>query len=169
MNNNFKKDLADGQKGEAAVKHFVETTLEIPFFKYNDTKAFDIMFQSVGEEPVFFEVKTDMFEKDWNKGGTGNMAIEYKCRGKPSGIRTTLAGWFAYYFPNITENHLWIIRMDKLKELIKDNKFKAVDAGEPDEKTGKKVSRCYLIPRFDFRGYFSVFTFDGNRWLPSLD
>jgi hypothetical protein len=97
------------------------------------------------------------------------MAIEYKCRGKDSGIKTTLSDWFAYYFPNLSENHLWIIRMDKLKELIKENKFKTVAAGEPDEKTGKKVSRCYLIPRFDFRGYFTVSTFDGQEWLPSLD
>ena len=169
MNNNFEDDLEDGQMGERAVRHFVETQWNKKFITYGDTSAFDIMFQNNRQNPVFFEVKTDMFEKDWNKGGTGNMAIEYKCRGKPSGIRTTLAGWFAYYFPNIRKNHLWIIRMDKLKKLIKDNKFSTVDAGEPDEKTGKKVSRCYLIPRFDFRGYFSVFTFDGNRWLPSLD
>ena len=169
MNNNFEDDLEDGQMGERAVRHFVETQWNKKFITYGDTSAFDIMFQNNRQNPVFFEVKTDMFEKDWDKGGTGNMAIEYKCRGKPSGIRTTKAGWFAYYFPNIRKNHLWIIRMDKLKELIKENKFSTVDAGEPDEKTGKKVSRCYLIPRFDFRGYFRVFTFDGRGWLSSLD
>ena len=34
--------------------------------------------------------------------------------------------------------------------------------------TMMKVARCYLIPRFDFRGYFTVSTFDGQEWLPSL-
>ena len=33
-----------------------------------------------------------MFEKDWDKGGTGNMAIEYKCRGKESGIQDNIVG-----------------------------------------------------------------------------
>ena len=168
MNDDFEKDLADGQKGEAAVKHFVETTLEIPFFKYNDTKAFDIMFQSVGEEPVFFEVKTDYFEKDWTKGGSGNMAIEYKCRGKPSGVRTSLATHFAYYFPNIEDKHLWVIPMEDLNSLLKGNRFPAKDAGEVDRRTGKKVSRCYMIPRFEYKEYFDVYTFDGRgNWLLS--
>ena len=64
---------------------------------------------------------------------------------------------------------MMIQNLSALKKLIKENKFKTVDAGEFDEKTGKKVSRCYLIPRFDFRGYFNVFSFDGQEWLPSLD
>ena len=169
MRNNFEKDLVDGQKGEEAVRHFVESVWEKKFVTYGNTNKFDIMFQNEYDDPLFFEVKTDYFEKDWKEGGTGNMAIEYKCRGKASGIRTTVADWFAYYFPNISSNQLWLIKVDDLKELIKDNKFKTVAAGELDEKTGKKVSRCYLIPRFDFRGYFSVFSFDGQEWLPSLD
>ena len=169
MNNNFEDDLEDGQMGERAVRHFVETQWLKKFITYGNTAAFDIMFQNNKQNPILFQVKTDMFEKDWDKGGTGNMAIEYKCRGKDSGIKTTMADWFAYYFPNLSENHLWIIEMNALKKLIKENKFKTVAAGEPDEKTGKKVSRCYLIPRFDFRGYFTVSTFDGQEWLPSLD
>ena len=169
MNNNFEEDLADGQLGEKAVRHFVETRWNKKFITYGNTSAFDIMFQNNKQNPVFFEVKTDLFEKDWDKGGTGNMAIEYKCRGKPSGIRTTMADWFAYYFPNLSKNHLWIIRMDKLKKLIKENNFKSVDAGETYYDNDEKVAKCYLIPRFDFRGYFTVSTFDGQEWLPSLD
>ena len=169
MNNNFEKDLADGQLGEKAVRHFVETVWHKKFITYGDTNKFDIMFQNNRQYPVFFEVKTDLFEKDWDKGGTGNMAIEYKCRGKDSGIKTTKAGWFAYYFPNLRKNQLWIIDMDALKKLIKENDFKSVGAGETYYDNDEKVAKCYLIPRFDFRGYFSVFTFAGQRWLPSLD
>ena len=169
MRDNFEEDLEDGQLGERAVRHFVESVWHKRFVTYGNTAAFDIMFQNTKQNPVFFEVKPDLFEKDWDKGGTGNMAIEYKCRGKPSGINTTMSDWFAYYFPNISENHLWVIDMDALKKLIEDHDFKTVAAGEVDERTGKKVSRCYLIPRFDFRGYFGVFSFDGRSWLPSLD
>ena len=121
MNNNFDRDLADGQKGEQVVRHFVETVWHKRFLTYGDTNKFDIMFQNVGQHPVFFEVKTDYWENERDEGGSGNMAIEYKCRGKPSGIRTTIADWFAYYFPNLGADQLWLIRMDKLRELIKEN------------------------------------------------
>jgi len=168
MNDDFEKDLADGQKGEEAVKHFVENVLEIPFIKYNDNKSFDILFQKDYEEPVTFEVKTDYWEKDWDKGGSGNMAIEYKCRGVPSGVRTSLATYFAYYFPTIEDKHLWVIKMDKLKLLLKESNFSAKDAGEIDPKTGKKVSRCYMIPRFKYQTWFEIYTFDGRGdWLLS--
>ena len=59
MNNNFEKDLADGQKGEEAVRHFVETVMHKTFVKFNDDSAYDIPFQNPYEEPVTFEVKTD--------------------------------------------------------------------------------------------------------------
>jgi len=169
MNNNFEKDLEDGRLGERAVRHFVETVWNKKFVTYGDTAAFDIMFQNFRQNPVFFEVKTDYFEKNWDEGGTGNMAIEYKCRGKPSGVRTTLADWFAYYFPNLDGNQLWIIRMDILKKLLKDNNFKRVSAGEKYYDSEDKVAKCFLIPRFDFKRYFQVFTWDGRGWLVSSE
>ena len=119
MNDDFEKDLEDGQLGERAVRHFVESVWHKRFVTYGNTAAFDIMFQNNKQKPVFFEVKTDLFEKDWDKGGTGNMAIEYKCRGKPIGIKKTKAMYFAYYIPNIIDKHLWVISVEDLKKLIK--------------------------------------------------
>ena len=169
MNNNFEKDLEDGKAGERAVRHFVENEWRKKFITYGDTSAFDIMFQNNRQNPVFFEVKTDYWENEMSEGGSGNMAIEYKCRGKPSGIRTTIADWFAYYFPNLGADQLWLIRRDKLRELIKDNNFKRVSAGETYYDSDDKVAKCFLIPRFDFKKYFQVFTWDGRGWLLSLE
>ena len=169
MNNNFDEDLEDGHKGEKVVRHFVETVWHKRFLTYGNTNKFDIMFQNVGQYPVFFEVKTDYWEKEMDEGGSGNMAIEYKCRGKPSGIRTTIAQWYAYYFPNLSGDQLWIINVEKLKELIKENNFKRVSAGETYYDSDDKVAKCFLIPRFDFKKYFQVFTWDGRGWLISLE
>ena len=165
MNDDFEKDLADGQKGEAAVKHFVETTLEIPFFKYNDTKAFDIMFQSLGEDPTTFEVKTDLWEKDWDKGGSGNMAIEYSCRGKPSGIAVSKAKYFVYYLVNVSDKQIWMIETEKLFELIYECKFPSKTVGETEYDSDKKVSKCYMIPRFEFKDEFEIYSFDSGYWF----
>ena len=165
MNNNFEKDLADGQKGEQAVRHFVESVMGIQFKKFNDNANFDILFQNPYEDPVTFEVKTDYWERDWSKGGSGNMAIEYKCRGKPSGIRTTKATYFAYYFPNIQENQLWVIKVEDLKKLLKENNFKRVSGGETYYDNDEKVAKMFLFSRFEHKHAFDVYTWDGRGWL----
>ena len=72
MNNNFDDDLADGHKGEQAVRHFVESVWNKRFMTYGNTNKFDIMFQGHLEGPTFFEVKTDYFEKDWSAACTHN-------------------------------------------------------------------------------------------------
>jgi len=166
MNNDFEKDLVDGHKGEEAVRHFVESVMGLEFKKYNDNAYFDILFQNPYEDPVTFEVKTDYWEKDWNDGGSGNMAIEYKCRGKKSGIRKTKATYFAYYIPNIRDKQLWVISVENLKKLIKNNRFKRVLGGETYYDNDEKVTRCFLIDRYRYRRNFDVYTFDGaGGWL----
>ena len=169
MNDNFEKDLADGHVGEQVVRRFVERNWYKQFVKYNDDSAYDILFQNNNEEPMTFEVKTDLWEQEMHQGGSGNMAIEYKCRGKKSGIRKTKAKFFAYYFPNISDEQLWIISVKKLKGLLDEHNFKAVDGGETHYDSDDKVTRCYLIPRFEYKQHFMRFTYDGRGWLASLE
>ena len=166
MNNDFEKDLVDGHKGEEAVRHFVETVMQKQFIKFNDNERYDILFQNDYEEPVTFEVKTDYWEKDWDKGGSGNMAIEYKCRGRPSGIRKTMATHFAYYFPNISDKHLWVIEVKNLKNLLKECDFKRVKGGETYYDSDEKVAKLFLFNRFDYKEWFDIYTWDGmGQWI----
>ena len=169
MRNNFEKDLVDGQKGEEAVRHFVESVWEKKFVTYGDTNKFDIMFQNDYDDPLFFEVKTDYFEKDWKEGGTGNMAIEYKCRGKKSGIRKTKAMYFAYYIPNVRDKQLWVIEVEDLKNLLKTCVSKRVSGGETYYDSDEKVTRCFLIDRYRYKKHFDVYSWDGRGWLSSLE
>ncbi len=82
MNYNFNDDLKDGKKGEQVIRFFVESTLGQRYIKDNDTSAYDLLFEDENIDLITYEVKTDLWERDWEKGGSGNMAIEYKCRGK---------------------------------------------------------------------------------------
>ena len=158
--------MEDGQKGEEAVRHFVETVMHKKWIKYNDDASYDILFQNEYEEPVTFEVKTDLWEKNMDDGVSGNMVIEYKCRGKKSGIRKTKATYFAYYIPNIRDKQLWVISVENLKKLIKNNRFKRVNGGETYYDNDEKVTRCFLIDRYRYRRSFDVYTFDGaGGWL----
>ena len=157
--------MADGHKGERAVKHFGETYLDLRFIKYNDDSAFDILFENDECDVVTYEVKTDLFEKNYDEGGTGNMAIEYKCRGRKSGIRKTKALYFAYYIPNVRDKQLWVISVKNLKELLKNCVFKRVSGGETYYDSDEKVTRCFLIDRYRYKKHFDVYSWDGERWL----
>ena len=77
MNYNFGDDLKDGKKGEQVIRFFVESTLGQRYIKDNDTSPYDLLFEDEDINLVTYEVKTDLWEKDWGKGGSGNMAIEY--------------------------------------------------------------------------------------------
>ncbi len=161
--------MADGHKGEEAVRHFCESYLDLRFIKYNDDSAFDILFENDEYDVVTYEVKTDLFEKNMDEGGTGNMAIEYKCRGKKSGIRKTKALYFAYYLPNVRDKQLWVISVKDLKELLKDCVSKRVSGGETYYDSDEKVTRCFLIDRYRYRRHFDVYSWDGRGWLSSYE
>ena len=161
--------MADGHKGEEAVRHFCETVLDLRFIRYNDDSAFDILFRDDEYNLITYEVKTDLFEKNWDEDGTGNMAIEYKCRGKKSGIRKTKAMYFAYYIPNVRDKQLWVIEVEDLKNLLKTCVSKRVSGGETYYDSDEKVTRCFLIDRYRYKKHFDVYSWDGRGWLSSLE
>ena len=161
--------MADGHKGEEAVRHFCETVLDLRFIRYNDDSAFDILFRDDEYNLITYEVKTDLFEKNWDEDGTGNMAIEYKCRGKKSGIRKTKAMYFAYYIPNVRDKQLWVIEVEDLKKLLKTCVSKRVSGGETYYDSDEKVTRCFLIDRYRYKKHFDVYSWDGRGWLSSLE
>lgn len=86
------------------------------------------------------EVKTDFMCKD-----TGNVFIEYKSRGKDSGIKISTADYWVFVLPyNKTDNpKLDFIPLEKLKQLIKNKKYKTVRGGDA------LTSQGYLMPKED--------------------
>jgi hypothetical protein len=78
---------------------------------------------------------------------TGNIFIEFSCRGKDSGIKVTQADWFVYYFKYLGE--LWLIQVEDLRKLIRENNFRVGIGGDPGSD-----SSGYLIPRKKFRDKF---------------
>ena len=48
--------MADGHKGEKAVRNFGESYLDLRFIKYNDDSAFDILFENDECDVVTYEV-----------------------------------------------------------------------------------------------------------------
>lgn len=58
-------------------------------------------------------------KNDFHIDRTGNIAIEYECRGKPSGISVTEADWYAIFLGNTNAEICVMIKVDALKALAK--------------------------------------------------
>ena len=144
---NYNKDILTGEEGEEFIKNFL-ISKGFEFIKNNKNKDYDLLMSYEGRE-ITYEVKTDVYvggEKD-----KGNIAIEFECRGVPSGIAATKADYFVIYMPKIGQ--IWNIRTKKLKNLIKNNNFRQTSqSGDKGSNT-----KLYLIPRKEFERYFKIY------------
>ena len=86
------------------------------------------------------EAKTDFLCKD-----TGNVFIEFRSRGKDSGIKVTTADFWSFVLPQSQDDFpiIIFIHLSKLKKLIETKKYKIVNGGDA------MTSKGYLIPKGD--------------------
>lgn len=88
---NFKKDLQEAQVVEQEVLTKLQILIpELTNLQLSTCREFDIS-ADWQDRKVTFEVKNDLMAAK-----TGNAAIEYECRGKPSGIAVTKADYLVY-------------------------------------------------------------------------
>lgn len=88
--------------------------------KHNGDFKYDLLLGQIKEKEIAdifankkIEVKTDYLAQK-----TGNIAIEYQSRGKPSGISTTEADYYAYFLPLANfSNIILILEIGELKRL----------------------------------------------------
>ena len=84
------------------------------------------------------EIKT---ERDWWKK-TGNIAIEYECNGKPSGIDKTESDFWIHILSNGTSNYCKLVfEVSKLKRIVE--KYKSTHSKMIGD---RGASHCVLIP-----------------------
>lgn len=122
---NFEKDLAIGEKAELFIAGLLSK--ECPTIgKIQGYNIYKDLFDKSGYSA---EVKFDRESKK-----TGNVAIEYRYKGKPSGISTSKAyEWIIIYF-----NHEWIysrIERVRLMAFVKANfeHLKKVKGGDNNQ------------------------------------
>jgi len=113
----------------------------------NKTSTFDIdlKYGQIREKRVAdlfkggkVEVKT---ERSWGRK-TGNIAVEYEFRGKPSGIdKTEAKWWFQVLELNGKEYCMIVFRVSRLKKIVaKYKKTHTKDIGD------YRASKCVVIP-----------------------
>jgi len=109
----FNKSIEIGKKREKIVIRFLEP--HVDHIEENDDFRWDILIKK-GNKEITIEVKfNSMFLK------TGNFAVEFECRGKPSGINTTKSNYWVFVDSN---DKIYCIKTEKLRELCKVSKIK---------------------------------------------
>jgi hypothetical protein len=127
--NKFEKDLAQGKKYEVESLNYLDyDTYEM---KEGYFKEYDLTIFKDGT-PTKIEVKSDR-----QASTTGNMAIEYECKNKPSGLSATKADYWIYFVVHKDKDECYKIPTDELRELVKD--CRKVRGGD------NYMSRMYLL------------------------
>ena len=113
--------------------------------KANKKFDIDLKYGQVREEQVKsifadkkIEVKT---ERDW-WAKTGNIALEYECNGKPSGITATKSDYWIHILATGKKNHCMLVfEVSKLKKIIK--KYKKDYTRMVGD---RNASKCVILP-----------------------
>ena len=119
--------------------------MPINFLKNNKKFDIDLKYGQVREKQVsnifankIIEVKT---ERDWWEK-TGNIALEYECNGKPSGISATQSDYWIHILAKGNKNHCMLVfevsRLKKIIDKYKDTHTRMVGDG------GR--SKCVILP-----------------------
>ncbi len=162
---NFRKDITVGERGEKVLIKELENK-GLTFVSDNKDNKFDLLMKLPTGNDITFEVKTDVwcvpgrymempFGKIWVEAkDSGNLFIEFECRGKSSGVTVSTANTFLYYFPYYGE--YWAIQMSTLRKLISNNNFRTTQQSGDDG----SYTKGYLIPREKFKSYFKIYKTD---------
>lgn len=135
---NFQKDLALSQSSIDKVKLLL-VEKNATDITTNDDKHYDIKC-SLSGRTFTIETKEDMMYSF-----TGNIAIEYYSRGKPSGIATSTADIWCYVLDQEKGkynqyNGIYFVKRSKLKKFLMENSFRIVNGGD------NQTSKLYLVP-----------------------
>lgn len=150
-NYDFKQDIIEGEDGEQVVLQDL-IQMGAKFISDNKDNKYDLIVSRKNKE-ITYEIKTDVYctkERD-----TGNMFIEFECRGKESGILVSKSDWFVTFYKGI--NEIWYIKTNELLKLIQSETFRETsNSGDSGSNT-----KGYLIPRNKYREYFIIRTING--------
>ena len=102
-------------------------------------KEYDLIITKDNNE-TRIEVKSDR-----HASKTGNLAIEYECNNKPSGITSTEADYYIYFIVHPDRDETYKIPIDDLKNLVKD--CRKVSGGDGNR------SKMYLLHRTKIQNY----------------
>jgi len=124
-NYNYKQDKPIADETEKQVAEILRTTYNAVILDYCHTNAYDIRAR-VNNKEFTFEVK-----EDFTCERTGNVGIEFECRGKPSGINVSKADYYIYKIHTGSGIKIYLFKTSQLKNMIENELyFRIVNGGD---------------------------------------
>lgn len=157
-NYDFDKDLPIAKETERQIAKFLIEKQNMSFIGTSDTipnvdrADFDVRMKfNQSGTIVDIEVK-----EDFTCERTGNVGVEFECRGKKSGIERTKSDFYLYkvHQPN-RKIGVYIIATKKLKDMIADTLYhRIVNGGDPGSNSMNYLFKLEVIQNnFKFLGY----------------
>lgn len=135
----FKQDHLIAVKTELEVADLLKRSnkFKIKSIKTNNDNRWDLEVHLFDGDVITVEVK-----EDFTCSKTGNVGLEFECRGRPSGVAVSKADVYLYKLHEPSGDiSFYIIPTDDLKQLIEAKKFhRIVTGGDPGS-----GSRNYLF------------------------
>lgn len=100
--------------------------------------------ERLAKEILSGERGTVEVKREWIVSSSGNVAVEFKCRGRSSGIATSMATWWAFVLDGPKYGHevVILIKRVRLRDLARE--FYKKGSWKPGGDNG--ASRMVLIP-----------------------
>lgn len=144
----FHSDLAVATKTEREVGEFLESKYNLKVLEHNNDNRYDLLVENQTGYRIGIEIKEDFMSHS-----TGNIAIEYHSRGKPSGISVTQAEIYIYkvVYPD-GRYELLSAKVDDIRKAISESKyFRVVNGGDAGSNTKMYLFRKDAYMRFATR------------------
>jgi len=124
-NYKFSDDLPVAIETEKDVAQILAKIYDARILKFEHSNKYDILAIIKGSKYTF-EVKEDFMS--WK---TGNVALEFECRGKPSGIQTSEANFYIYKIHGKNGIHYYLFKTNVLKKMVdRQEYFRVVSGGD---------------------------------------
>jgi hypothetical protein len=124
-NYNFEQDLPIAIQTEREIADILRTVYKAVILDYGHTNAYDIR-AKVNDKIFTFEVK-----EDFTCERTGNVGVEFECRGKPSGISVSKANFYIYKIHSKRGVKVFLYKTSQLKAMIANEYyFRVVNGGD---------------------------------------
>ena len=150
-NYDFRKDFPIARKTEAQIAQYLSEKQKMKFLGECNNSDYDIRMETPSGKTITIEIK-----EDFSCARTGNVGVEYECRGRASGIEVSKADFYIYkvHQPD-GKKGVYVIQTPQLKRMIEDKEyFRTVVGGDPGSFSKNYLFKLDVIKsNFKFLGY----------------
>lgn len=120
----FRKDLPVATQTEKEIAEKMVSMYGFEIVSFCNTGDYDVLLKK-GDKAIIVEIK-----EDFTCERTGNVGVEFECRGKPSGVQVSKSTHYIYKVHSQKDGIVYLaIKTSKLKEIIANGEYHRIVNG----------------------------------------